>query len=96
MNVLAKYAQDGASRGPIDPIDYHQLSHSHRLDPELLPQDFDPEYGVGPPDGATLEDGLLGDLIGCEDIKLQLKRVRSTFVHAERLGRDPREVRIAS
>ncbi|CAN0163486.1 unnamed protein product, partial [Ectocarpus sp. 4 AP-2014] len=62
-----------------------------RLDPELLPQDFDPEYGVGPMDGAALEDDLFGDLIGCADIKLQLTRIRSTFVHAQRLGRDPRE-----
>lgn len=68
-------------------------SHTRRLDPELLPQDFDPEYGVGPIDGAALEDDLFGDLIGCADIKLQLTRIRSTFVHAQRLGRDPREVR---
>lgn len=65
-----------------------------RLDPELLPQDFDPEHGVGPPDGAALEEDLFGDLVGCGDIKLQLKRIRSTFIHAERLGRDPREARI--
>lgn len=69
-------------------------THSHRLDPELLPQDFDPEYGVGPADGATLEKDLFGDLIGCGDIKLQLKRTRAAFILAERLGRDPREVRI--
>lgn len=70
-----------------------QHHHPHRLDPELLPQDFDPEYGVGPPDGAALEEDLFGDLIGCNDIKLQLRRTRSTFIHAERRGRDPREVR---
>lgn len=63
-----------------------------RLDPELLPQDFDPEFGVGPPDGAALEQDLFGDLIGCEDIKKQLTRIRSTFLHAERLGRDPLQV----
>lgn len=68
-------------------------SHTRRLDPELLPQDFDPEYGVGPMDGAALEDDLFGDLIGCADIKLQLTRIRSTFVHSQRLGRDPLEVR---
>ncbi|CAB1107617.1 unnamed protein product [Ectocarpus sp. CCAP 1310/34] len=62
-----------------------------QLDPELLPQDFDPEYGAGPMDGAALEDDLFGDLIGCADIKLQLTRIRSTFVRAQRLGRDPRE-----
>ncbi|CAM9651536.1 unnamed protein product, partial [Hapterophycus canaliculatus] len=66
-------------------------SGSVELDPELLPQDFDPEYGVGPPDGAALEEDLFGDLIGCADIKVQLKKIRSTFVHAERLGRDPRK-----
>lgn len=65
---------------------------SIRLDPELLPQDFDPEYGVGPPDGPALEESLFGDLIGCKDIKIQLSRIRSTFLHAQRLGRDPLEV----
>lgn len=65
-----------------------------RLDPELLPQDFDPEYGAGPPDGATLEEDLFGDLIGCDDIKLQLKKIRKTFIHAKRVGSNPREVRM--
>ena len=67
---------------------------TRRLDPELLPQDFDPDYGVETPDGAALEDDLFGDLIGCDDIKLQLKKIRATFIHAERVGSDPREVRI--
>lgn len=63
-----------------------------RLDPELLPQDFDPEYGEGLPDGATLEDELFGDLIGCDSIKEQLKSIRWSFVHADSIGVDRREV----
>lgn len=63
-----------------------------RLDPEILPRDFDPAYGDGPPDSARLEDDLFGDLVGCDAIKIQLRRLRSTFVHAEKVGRDPRQV----
>lgn len=57
-----------------------------------MPLDFDPGYGVGPPDATALEEDLFGDLIGCDDVKKQLSRIRSTFLHAERLGRDPLEV----
>lgn len=48
---------------------------------------------MGLPDGAMMEEELFGDLIGCNDIKQQLSRIRSTFVHAEKLGLDPCKVR---
>eukprot|EP00903_Cladosiphon_okamuranus_P022101 g20323.t1 len=68
-------------------------SVASRLDAELLPTDFDPEHGVRPPNAATLEEELFGDLIGCDSIKQELKSIMSLFAHAKRRGSvDHREV----
>lgn len=82
----------GASSSVVNRVAGYVALPRDRLDPEIVPRDFDPGYGDAPPDSATLEDDLFGDLIGCDAIKIQLKRIRSTFVHAEKVGRDPREV----
>ncbi|CAN0309256.1 unnamed protein product, partial [Discosporangium mesarthrocarpum] len=62
------------------------------IDPELLPEDFDPEYGQALPDGDAICEALFGDLIGCKDIKKKLMEIRSNFLLAQKLGRDPREM----
>ncbi|CAM9784239.1 unnamed protein product, partial [Choristocarpus tenellus] len=95
---LRRKDDSAASRQGINRIfDLLQLVHPPtiippRLDPELLPEDFDHKHNKLPPSSKTLGDELFGDLIGCDMVKEKLMEIRSAFILAQNLGRDPREM----
>lgn len=64
-------------------------SAAARLDPEILPLDFDPDFERPVGGSANAENELFGDLVGVDAVVAELRSLRRNFIFAASRGDDP-------